>query len=130
MIDSGMTGVQVLVTSNGGIVASKWCHAIYFNRNWNCAQFIQADKIHRVGLEKILTKYYYHFSRPELKVDALKKKLHLMLDLIDSQEIPLFAQRDAVSDSRKLAASIRRLFGFMKRWSESFPLRQINSLSS
>ena len=63
------------------------------------------DRIHRVGLEKnVLTKYYYLISAEtiELKVDtALREKLHLMLDLIDSQEIPLFAKRDAVSDSEE-----------------------------
>ena len=103
--------VQVLVTSPHLMAESvslhKWCHtAIYFERNWNCAQFVQSrDRIHRVGLEKnVLTKYYYLISADtiELKVDAaLREKLHLMLDLIDSQEIPLFAQRDAVSDSEE-----------------------------
>ena len=96
--------VQVLVTSPHLMAESvslhKWCHtAIYFERNWNCAQFIQSrDRIHRVGLDmNVSTTYFYLISADtiELRVDAaLQEKMNLMLDLIDSQEIPLFAEGD------------------------------------
>lgn len=73
------------------------CHnAIYLERDYNCANFLQSkDRIHRVGLpETQKTNYYYLLSknsidgvinhRLDLKVERMKK-------IIDS-EIPLFAR--------------------------------------
>ena len=45
----------------------------------------------------VSTTYFYLISADtiELRVDAaLQEKMNLMLDLIDSQEIPLFAEGD------------------------------------
>ncbi|TVZ60038.1 helicase-like protein [Flavobacteriaceae bacterium MAR_2010_105] len=72
-------------------------HAIYFERTFNAANFIQSkDRIHRVGLEPgVVTHYHYLLS--ENSVDEtihrrLIEKETRMLELIESQEIPLISQ--------------------------------------
>lgn len=72
-------------------------HAIYFERTFNAANFIQSkDRIHRVGLEPgVITHYHYLLS--ENSVDEtihqrLIEKEKRMLELIESQEIPLISQ--------------------------------------
>ncbi len=72
-------------------------HAIYFERTFNAANFIQSkDRIHRVGLDPgVITHYHYLLS--ENSVDEtihhrLIEKETRMLELIESQEIPLISQ--------------------------------------
>ena len=72
-------------------------HAIYFERTFNAANFIQSkDRIHRVGLaEGEITHYHYLLS--EKSVDEtihqrLIEKETRMLELIESQEIPLISE--------------------------------------
>ncbi len=72
------------------------CHnAIYIERDYNCANFLQSrDRIHRVGLEDEITNYYYVMSDntvDEIIDDKLDKKIKRMEKIIDS-EIPLFAR--------------------------------------
>ena len=73
----------------------KACHnAIYFERTFNAANFIQSkDRIHRVGL-KSGTKTFYHYILSKNSIDEtihsrLIEKEQRMLELIESQEIPL-----------------------------------------
>jgi len=73
----------------------KACHnAIYFERTFNAANFIQSkDRIHRVGL-KPGTKTYYHYILSKNTIDEtintrLNEKEARMLALLESQEIPL-----------------------------------------
>jgi SNF2 family DNA or RNA helicase len=73
----------------------KGCHnAIYMERDYNCANFIQSkDRIHRVGLpEKQVTNYYYFISEDSID-EVINTKLNIkvrrMEEIID-QEIPLF----------------------------------------
>ncbi|RXG19121.1 SNF2 family DNA or RNA helicase [Leeuwenhoekiella aestuarii] len=74
----------------------KVCHnAIYIERSFNCAHFIQSkDRIHRYGLpEDTITNYYYLLSRntvDEVIDNRLKIKEERMLALIESSPIPLF----------------------------------------
>lgn len=76
----------------------KVCHnAIYFERTFNAANFIQSkDRIHRVGLAKNTTTQYYYILTSDTIEETIHKRLiekeERMLELIESREIPLFAQ--------------------------------------
>ena len=73
----------------------KWCHnAIYMERDYNCANFLQSkDRIHRVWLpENTETNYYYLVSKNSIDSiihDKLDDKVKRMQKIIDD-EIPLF----------------------------------------
>ena len=74
------------------------CHnAIYMERTFNATHFIQSkDRIHRVGLEQgIITHYYFILARNSIDEtihQRLVEKEERMLELIESQEIPLFSE--------------------------------------
>lgn len=74
----------------------KACHnAIYLERSFNCAHFIQSkDRIHRYGLPNdVKTNYYYILSEDSVDetIDSrLREKEKRMLDIIESMPIPLF----------------------------------------
>jgi hypothetical protein len=76
----------------------KACHnAIYFERTFNAGNFIQSkDRIHRVGLkENTETHYYYVLSENSIDQtihSRLIEKEARMLELIESQEIPLISE--------------------------------------
>jgi hypothetical protein len=76
----------------------KACHnAIYFERTFNAANFIQSkDRIHRVGLKpNTQTNYYYFLSENSIDQTIhtrLNEKETRMLELIESQEIPLISE--------------------------------------
>jgi len=72
-------------------------HAIYFERTFNAGNFVQSkDRIHRVGLSAdIVTHYYYILSEKSIDETIhtrLIEKERRMLELIESQEIPLIGQ--------------------------------------
>lgn len=72
-------------------------HAVYFERTFNAANFIQSkDRIHRVGLPEG-TKTHYHYLVSHNSIDEtihrrLEQKESRMLELIESNEIPLFSE--------------------------------------
>jgi SNF2 family DNA or RNA helicase len=74
------------------------CHnAIYLERTFNATHFIQSkDRIHRVGLEEgTITHYHFLLSRDSIDETIhrrLAEKEERMLELIESQEIPLFSE--------------------------------------
>jgi SNF2 family DNA or RNA helicase len=74
------------------------CHnAIYLERTFNATHFIQSkDRIHRVGLPKeTLTHYYFVLSEDSVDEtihERLAEKERRMLEIIEGQEIPLFAE--------------------------------------
>ncbi|MEO6327486.1 MAG: SNF2-related protein [Ginsengibacter sp.] len=76
----------------------KACHnAIYLERTFNAANFIQSkDRIHRVGLApNVITNYYYIISENSIDETIhrrLIEKEARMLELIESQEIPLISE--------------------------------------
>lgn len=76
----------------------KACHnAIYFERTFNATHFIQSkDRIHRVGLDpNTITYYHYILSKDSIDetIDRrLAEKEQRMLEIIESQEIPLFIE--------------------------------------
>lgn len=76
----------------------KACHnAIYLERTFNATHFIQSkDRIHRVGLDPTTTTYYHYIlsthSIDETIHHRLAEKEQRMLELIESQEIPLFSE--------------------------------------
>lgn len=74
----------------------KVCHnAIYLERSFNCAHFVQSkDRIHRYGLkEGTITNYYYILSENSID-ETINQRLHLkeqrMIDIVESTPIPLF----------------------------------------
>ena len=75
----------------------KGCHnAIYMERDYNCANFLQSkDRIHRVGLpENTETNYYYLISKNSIDSiinEKLDEKIKRMEKIID-EDIPLFAR--------------------------------------
>ena len=75
----------------------KQCHnAIYLERNFNAANFIQSkDRIHRYGLKNdVVTNYYYLVSSNSIDESInrrLKEKEERLLEIIESMPIPLFA---------------------------------------
>ena len=77
----------------------KGCHnAIYLERDYNCAMFLQSkDRIHRVGLEPgQKTNYYYIVAKDSIDTvinTRLDEKAKRMSEVIDS-EIPLLARLD------------------------------------
>lgn len=96
----------------------KACHnAIYFDKNFNAAQFIQSkDRIHRVGLSKNdKINYYYLLSEnsiDELIHRRLLEKEKMMLDIIEGNLVPLFDE-DFSSDLSK--NDIRIIEEYFKR---------------
>lgn len=72
-------------------------HAIYFERTFNAANFIQSkDRIHRVGLPEGVTTHYHYI----LSADSIDETIHQrliekeirMLELIENSDIPLISE--------------------------------------
>lgn len=92
--------LQIIIANPAAVSESislhKACHnAIYFDKNFNAAQFIQSkDRIHRVGLKKDdKINYYYLLSEnsiDELVHRRLLEKEKMMLDIIEGNLVPLF----------------------------------------
>jgi len=76
----------------------KACHnAIYFERTFNAANFIQSkDRIHRVGLQEgVVTHYHYVLSEDSVDETIHRRLIEKeirMLELIESQDIPLITE--------------------------------------
>ena len=91
----------------------KACHnAIYLERSFNCAHFIQSkDRIHRYGLPKDTeTNYFYIVSEnsiDEVVDERLKRKEERLLDLIESMPIPLFDNATEDGGDEDIKAVIR-----------------------
>lgn len=92
--------LQIIIANPAAVSESislhKACHnAIYFDKNFNAAQFIQSkDRIHRVGLNKNdKINYYYLLSEnsiDELVHRRLLEKEKMMLEIIEGSLVPLF----------------------------------------
>lgn len=93
---------QVIIANPFAVAESislhKACHhAIYFERTFNAANFIQSkDRIHRVGLQEN-TETHYHYILSANSIDEtihqrLIEKETRMLELIESNEIPLLSE--------------------------------------
>ena len=89
----------------------KGCHnAIYLERDYNCANFIQSkDRIHRVGLPRAQeTNYYYFLSKDSIDQvvnDRLELKVQRMEKVIDA-EIPLFVHINDADETDVIKALI------------------------
>lgn len=104
--NSTNSSFNVIIANPGAVAESislhKVCHcAIYLERSFNCAQFMQSkDRIHRYGLpDGTVTHYYYLISEDSIDEtinSRLKAKEDRMLDIIENSPIPLFAN---VTDS-------------------------------
>lgn len=72
-------------------------NAIYLERTFNATHFIQSkDRIHRVGLNPNTTTYYHYVIARNTIDETIHRRLaekeQRMLELIESQEIPLFSE--------------------------------------
>lgn len=72
-------------------------NAIYLERTFNATHFIQSkDRIHRVGLEPNVSTYYHYVIARDTIDETINRRLaekeQRMLELIESQEIPLFSE--------------------------------------
>jgi SNF2 family DNA or RNA helicase len=91
----------------------KGCHnAIYMERDYNCASFIQSkNRIHRKGLTSEQdTNYYYILSNNSIDViihDKLDAKVDRMNNVINS-EIPLFNRIDDGDETDIIKTLIRQ----------------------
>ena len=99
------------------------CHnAMYLEQSFNAGTYMQSkDRIHRVGLlPSDITRYYYIHSANTIdgvvfeRVNAKEKR---MLDLIESQEIPLIAEnQDFMEDNEDdIKAIIRGYYEFRSK---------------
>lgn len=91
----------------------KVCHnAIYIERSFNAAQFIQSkDRIHRYGLRKE-DEINYYFILSENTIDEtiherLGEKERRMTELIENSDIPLFKMLDEEFDEDDIKVLIR-----------------------
>ena len=90
---------QVLIANPYAVGESISLHracqnAIYFERNFNAAVFLQSqDRIHRFGMEEGKTATYRYIQCADTIEQTiarrLDEKIDLMMDVIESQEIPL-----------------------------------------
>lgn len=99
------------------------CHnALYLEQSFNAGTYMQSkDRIHRVGLlESDVTRYYYiHSSNTidEVVFDRVNTKEKRMIELIESQEIPLIADnQDYMEDNEDdIKAIIRGYYEFRSK---------------
>ena len=66
--------------------------AVYINRNFNCAQFIQSkDRIHRINMPEGTTATYYILINEECVDESIDERLELkerrMLEILDADDI-------------------------------------------
>ncbi|WP_226037483.1 DEAD/DEAH box helicase [Aquibacillus saliphilus] len=91
----------------------KVCHnAIYIERSFNAAQFIQSkDRIHRYGLKKEdKINYYFILSKnsiDEVINERLEIKEQRLSDLVENSEIPLFKFADEEVEEDDIKVMIR-----------------------
>ena len=91
-------GVSKIMIANPATLAEsislhKCCqNAIYVNRNYNAAQFIQSkDRIHRINMPKGKTANYFFLINEETVDEAVQERLTIkenrMLKILDSEEL-------------------------------------------
>ena len=77
-------------------------HAIYFERNFNAAVFLQSkDRVHRYGMPESTTATYDYVQSTNSVEDTISRrldqKIQLMMEITESRGIPLFdLTRDSV----------------------------------
>lgn len=82
----------------------KACHnAIYLEKNFNAAMYMQSkDRVHRYGLDNNdIINYYYLLSEDSIDLtihNRILEKEKRMLDIIESEEIPLLNMNDLEED--------------------------------
>ena len=99
------------------------CHnAMYLEQSFNAGTYMQSkDRIHRVGLlPGDITRYYYIHSTNTIDgvvFERVNTKEKRMLDLIESQEIPLIAEnQDFMEDNEDdIKAIIRGYYEFRSK---------------
>lgn len=99
------------------------CHnALYLEQSFNAGTYMQSkDRIHRVGLlPSDVTSYYYihsHGTIDETVYDRVNLKEKRMLELIESQEIPLIVDnQDFLEDNEDdIKAIIRGYYEFRNK---------------
>ena len=87
-------------------------HAIYLEKNFNAGMYMQSkDRIHRYGLNQDDSINYYHLlsenSIDQVIHERVMEKEQRMLDIIESQEIPLLDMNMEDSSDDEIQAVIR-----------------------
>lgn len=93
-------GISKIMIANPAVLAEsislhKCCqNAIYVNRNYNAAQFIQSkDRIHRINMPKGKTANYYFLINQDTVDEVVHERLELkekrMLKILDSEELEI-----------------------------------------
>ena len=101
----------------------KACHnALYLEQGYNAGVYMQSkDRIHRVGLKDsdVTNYYYYHAadSIDDVAYDRVMLKERRMLELIESEEIPLLSINDDFMDDMEndIKAIMRAYYERKKR---------------
>lgn len=91
--------VMLMIASPATLAESISLHkscqnAIYINRNYNAAQFIQSkDRIHRINMPEGTTAHYYFIENIDSIDEAIDERLELkekrMLRILDSDELEI-----------------------------------------
>lgn len=81
-------------------------NAIYFERNFNAAVFLQSkDRIHRFGMPHSKTAVYDYVQSTDSVEDTISRrldqKIELMMEVVESREIPLLNLTRDSSDSEE-----------------------------
>ena len=87
-------------------------HAVYLEKNFNAGMYMQSkDRIHRYGLNQDDSINYYHLlsenSIDQIIHERVLEKEQRMLDIIESQEIPLLDMNMEDSPDDEIQAVIR-----------------------
>ncbi|MBK5253405.1 MAG: DEAD/DEAH box helicase [Peptostreptococcaceae bacterium] len=111
--------VMVMIASPATLAESISLHkacqnAIYVNRNYNAAQFIQSkDRIHRINMPLNTTAHYYFLentnSIDEIIEERLQIKENRMLRILDSEEL-LIGEMESLENDSLSEADVKASF--------------------
>jgi SNF2 family DNA or RNA helicase len=112
------SGLDILIANPAACAESislhKTCyHAIYYDLNYNCAQYLQSlDRIHRVGGSENNEAHYYFLQYSHTIDNDIKENLDLktkkMLDIIE-EDFEIYSL-DMFSDDGEDTEAYRRIF--------------------
>lgn len=105
------------------ISLQKACHnALYLEQSYNAGTYMQSkDRIHRLGLKNTdKINYYYFHSEGSIDnaiYDSVVRKEQVMLDLVETEEIPLISMnRDFLEDTESdIKAVIRNYYEYKEK---------------
>ena len=108
-------------------------NAIYLERDYNCAMFLQSrDRIHRVGLSKDQKPNFYYVlsnnSVDEVIDNRLQEKIALMENLIND-DIPLFSRLDDTDETVIIDGLLDQYYMSINDKKSSIPVKSLTPFS-